>query len=222
MFSKKFGREFINNFIPPISIIVFYLSKVSIIVPLLSKVNIGIDVGGISDETKVAIDSAIVTLITDIILFIANSPITLDIKTRNYQDLDEVITYRDRPVHIEYIIVRTSRANWIKRLYYRLGKPTLRILNSRYTTIVLDKEKEYEGSINSDNSSKYIEIDLTQLSDAGSSYFKLSIMSNKSIKWDDEIRIELYLRGKKASRIHYLFWEISGGTIKIVHREEQE
>lgn len=225
---KKFGREktlsFAIKVMSPILIIVFYLSEVSIILPILKVLNVSNSIVTTSDSIRVAIDSAIVTLFVNTILVMLNSPIKVTIESRNRQDLEQVITYCDRPVYVDYNVQVNFRYKWVKKLYKRFWKPCLYILNSKDTSIVIDKIEEYSDIINCDNASKHIKVDLTNISNSGKAmdklYFTLGIQSNKTKKWDDVIEAKVYINDKEEYGIHKLFWEVDVNELKLVHRSE--
>lgn len=226
--SKKFGRDktlgLAVKVLSPICIILFYLSGQSIIVFILKIVNVSIPKVTTSDSIRVAIDSAIVTLFVNTILMLLNSPIKVEIGTKNRQDIDQVITYCNKVVHVDYSVNINFRYKWIKKHYKKIGNPSVRIINSIYTSIAVDKENEYSGIINCDNASQFINIDLSKISNSSSVidklYFTLAIQSNKTIKWDDVINTEVYINNKKIKGIHKLFWETKENQVKIIHREE--
>lgn len=226
--SKKFGRDkalcFAIKVMSPIFIIIFYLSGVSIIVPILTKLGIEESIVNTSDSIRVAIDSAIVTLFINTILVFFNSPIKVDIKPRYRRDLEQVITYCDKPAKVDYSIRVNFRYKWVKRFYRKYCNPRIHIVNSKNTSIVIDRLEEYSNVINCDNSSQYISIDLAKISNSDdivdTLYFTLNIQSDKSIKWDDRICAKIFIGKKGTAWIHQLFWQVNTEQLKLVHREE--
>lgn len=226
--SKKFGRDktlsFAIKVMSPILIILFYLSDLSIIIPILRSLHVSESIVITSDSIRVAIDSSIVTLFVNTVLVVLNSPIKVEIKSKDRQDLEQVITYCNKPVYIDYSIQVNFRYKWVKKIYKRYGKPSLHIVNSKNTSIVVDKSEEYSDIINCDNSSQYINIDLTNISNADMAmdklYFTVAIQSDKTIKWDDVIYTEVFINQKKLHGIHQLFWEVNINRLKLVHRKE--
>lgn len=222
--SKKFGRDKILsvaiNIMSPFCIILFYLSNVSIIIPILTKLNISNSIVFTSDAMRVAIDSAIVTLFVNTVLVFLNSPIKVKIEARNRQEIETVITYCDKQVHVDYSVQVIFKYLWMKKIYKKHCIPSVHITNSKNTSITVDKEEEYSDIISCDNASKYISIDLTKIPYSDVLYFTLAIQSNRTIKWDDEISTELFIDNKKIRGIHKLFWEVKENSLKLVHRGE--
>lgn len=227
--SKKFGRDKVLSVaikvMSPIFIILFYLSGLSIIIPIVTKLHISNSIVVTSDSVRVAIDSAIVTLFINTILVLLNSPIKVEVESKNRQDLKQVITYCSRQVRVDYSVKVNFRYKWIKKVYQRYWTPCLHIVNSKNTSIAVDKAEEYLDIISCDNVSKYISIDLTNISNsdmiADKLYFTLDIQSDRTIKWDDVIYTELFINQKKIRGLHKLFWQAKENILNLVHREEE-
>lgn len=226
--SIKLGREktliFAIKVVSPIFIILFYLSGFSIIEPIVNKLNITNSIVNTSPSIRVAIDSAIVTLFVNTFLMFINAPIEVKVEAKNRQDLEQVVTYCKRNINVDYTICVNYRYKWVKKMLKKLNSPYLYIVNSRNTSISVDKKDEYENIINSKNASQYIIINLTKLSDSDVTedklYFSLAVVSNKTVKWDSEIYTKIFIKNKPINLIHKLFWEHKDERLKLVHREE--
>lgn len=222
---NKFGREkmlsLVDRIGAPIGIILFYLSNKSIILPLLKVLEINNT--NISDNAsiRVAIDSSIVTLLINIVLEIFHSPVKVDVNINTEQNLEPVITYCDRTVHLKFIIEIDFGRKWIKKLYKKYGGLYLNITNSNNTSIAVDKEDEYIGIIDSNNASKYIQVNLTEFSNSYATldklYIDLLVQSDKTKNWNDYISVELL---KKNKILKLIGCQMQEKNIKLVHREE--
>jgi len=221
---RKIGREEILSWamkiLSPICIILFYLSGVSIIVPILNKLQVTNSAVLSSDSIRVAVDSAIVTLLVNTLLSIVSAPIKVDVEARSLQDLEQLLISCNRSSKVEYLVKISSKYKWILKWYKKHGMPILRINNSKNTSIVVDREKEYENIIDCSNSSKYIDINLANFPLSNKIYFVLAIQSNKTIKWDDTINTDFYIWRRNKLGLNALFWHVKGSSIKIAHREE--
>lgn len=212
--------SFAAKMLSPTCIILFYLSGISIIIPILNKFNITNLAITSSDSIRVAVDSAIITLLVNFVLSVLNSPIKVEVEAKSRQELDQVVTFCDRHAKIDYQIKLNYKHKLILDMYLRYLNPIIRINNTKNTSLNIDKEDQYEGIINCSFASKYIDIDLSKLPNSGRLYFTLLIQSDKTIKWDDEIKTELHIRNKEKLGIHTIFWQVRKDTIKVVHREE--
>lgn len=221
---KKIGREatlsWAMKILSPICIILFYLSDVSIIVPILEKFQVKDNVILSSDSIRVAVDSAIVTLFVNTLLSFLSFPIKVEVEARSWQDVEQLLISCNRSSKIEYSVKVISKYKWLLRWYKKHGKPVVRIKNSKNTSMVVDREKEYENVIDCSNASKYIDVNLFNFPESEKVYFTLAIQSNKTIKWDDVIKTEFYIWKRNKLIISSLFWHIKGSIIKIAHREE--
>ena len=118
---NRYGRDktltLAIKILSPVCIILFYLCDVSIIrevIKLLDIQNISIlD----SESIRVAIDSAIVTLIVNTVLVLLNSPIKVEIEARNSQDMEQVVTYCKKAVKINYSIKINFRYKYLKKIF---------------------------------------------------------------------------------------------------------
>lgn len=226
--AKKFGREktlsFAIKVMSPIFIILFHLSGFSIIVPIFAEFNIIDSIANTNNSIRVAIDSSIVTLFVNTILVLLNSPIKVEVNSKDRLDLDQVITYCNRSVKVDYRIKVNFRYKWVKKFYRKYRSPTLQIINSKNTSIAVDKSEEYTDIINFDNISQYISINLANISNSddveNNLYFTLAIQSNKSVKWDDAICTKVLINQRSINGIHKLIWQANEGKLKLVHREE--
>lgn len=223
--SKKIGREetlsWAMKILSPVCIILFYLSGISIIVPIMKIFQITDSVVLSNASVRVAVDSAIVTLLVNVLLSFLSSPIKVEVEARSRQDLEQVLVYCNRGSKIDYTISISSKYKWILNWYYKHGEPILRINNSQNTSLVIDREDEHDNIIDCSNASQYIDIKLFHFPQSGKIYFTLIVQSNKTIKWDDVIKTGFYIRGSNKLQINTLFWQVKGSIIKIVHREEQ-
>ena len=221
----KFGREktlaFTSKILSPICIILFYLSGVSIIIPIMNKFQISNIIVTSNDSVRVAVDSAIVTLFVNIVLSFFDSPIKIEVEAKSRQDLEQVVTYCNKPVRVDYDISLKYKHKRIMNMYRRFGSPVLRLINTENTSIVIEKEDEYVGIVDCSNSSKYIDVNISKIADSGKLYFTLLIQSNKTIKWDDKIKTELRIGKRRKLGIHLLCWQVQNSIIKVAHREEQ-
>lgn len=221
---KKIGREqtlsWAMKVLSPICIILFYLSGVSIIVPILGKLQVANDTVLSNESIRVAIDSAIVTLFINVVLSFLNSPIKVEVEARSRQDIEQVLISCNRSSKIEYSVKIISKYKWLLRRCKKYEAPVLRINNSKNTSIAVDKEEEYGDIIDASNASKHIDIHLSQFPESGKIYFTLAIQSNKTIKWDDAITTDFYIRKSMKASGNALFWYVNRSSIKIAHREE--
>lgn len=221
---NKFGRDktlsMAAKILSPICLVVFYLSGFSIITPLLEFINVK-NTSISSESIRVAIDSAIVAIV-NIMISIFNSPIKIYVDARGSEDISPICIRHDKPKKINYSIKINDSNGLIVRLYKKFRKNiTLRIVNSKYTSLCLDKEDEYKDIIDTSNSSKYIDISINNIIDEGGTYFTLSVQSNKTIKWDGQLKTELYVNNKKVKNIDSSIWYIKSDVIEMVHREEK-
>lgn len=205
----------------PICIISFWLLNISIVKPIAEVLN-NYDILNALEvaSARVAVDSAILTLLVNTLLYWVSTPIDVSIDIRSSKDLYEIETFCNRSVRASCAIKVDFKRKIYKYLFWKKSLVHLRILNTDCTSIVVDKVSEYEGIIDDSKLSKYVDIDLTKLSPTPSIkdtlYMNLYIMSDKSIKWDREISIELKT-SNKASR---MLWRANECKIKLVHREE--
>jgi hypothetical protein len=118
--SKKIGRDGVLSWamkiLSPICIILFYLSGISIIVPIMEKIQITDSVVLSNVSVRVAVDSAIVTLLVNVLLSFLNSPIKVEVEARSRQDLEQILVYCNRGSKIDYTVTIRSKYKWI--LYF--------------------------------------------------------------------------------------------------------
>ena len=225
---NRYGRDktltLAIKILSPVCIILFYLCDVSIIrevIKLLDIQNISIlD----SESIRVAIDSAIVTLIVNTVLVLLNSPIKVEIEARNSQDMEQVVTYCKKAVKINYSIRINFRYKYLKKIYRKYGQVFLQIKNSPYTSIAIDKEDEYGRILDTNTASKYINIDILNISESSivedKLYIILEVVSNKTIKWDSKITTEIVVGNSFLKKFNRLFWQVESSPVRLVHREE--
>ena len=222
--AKKIGREetlsWAMKTLSPVCIILFYMSGVSIVVPFIKLFRIGDSVVLSSDAIRVAVDSAIVTLFVNTLLSFLSSPIKVEVEARSRQDLEQILVYCNRGSNVEYSVTVSSKYRCLFNWYKKYGRPVLRINNSTNTSLAIDKEEEYGSKIDCSNASKYIDINLAHFPQSGKIYFTLVVQSNKTIKWDDVIKTDFYVRENNKLYLDKLFWQVEESVVKIVHREE--
>lgn len=222
---NKFGREkmisLMNRIGAPIGIILFYLTNKSIILPVLKILNVNNTNISNNASIRVAIDSAIVTLLINIMLEIFYSPVKININIDTEQNLKQVITYCKKAVHLKVIIEIDFGRKWIKKLYKKYGGLYLNIKNTVNTSIAVNKEDEYIGIIDCSNASKYIQVNLTEFSNSFATldklYIDLLVQSDKTTNWNDYISIELLM---KNNILKLIGCQMQEKNIELVHREE--
>lgn len=221
---KKIGREqtlsWAMNVLSPICIILFYLSGVSIIVPILGNFQATDHTVLTNESIRVAVDSAIVSLFVNTVLSFLSSPIKVEVEARSRQDIEQVLIFCNRSSKVEYSVKIISKYKWLLRLCKKYGTPVLRINNSRNTSIAVDREEEYGDLIDCSNASRYIDIHLSKFPESDKIYFTIAIQSNKTIKWDDTIKTDFYIRKSIKRNGNTLFWHVIGSSVRIAHREE--
>lgn len=222
---KKIGRERVLSLavkvFSPACIILFYLSGVSVIVPILKCFKVTDNIVLSSDSIRVAVDSAIVTLLVNTLLSFLSSPIKVEIEAKSRQDLEQVLVYCNRNSKIDYMVKVSSEHRWMLEWYKKYKEPVLRINNTINTSMALDREEEYENVIDCSNASKYIDVHIKYFPESGKIYFTLFLQSDKTIKWDDVIKTDFYIGTSNKLEIHALFWQIKKSMVRIAHREER-
>lgn len=136
---KTFVRGFIETFLSPILIILFYMNGTSIIMPIAKSMgnkNI-ISVLGESG-VRVAVDSAILSILSSLILIILNNPVKVKGVIEPNHDLDKILidlnsTRSNVKFHIKLDV--NYRFNCIKNFIKLLGGTKLIIYNTDFTTM---------------------------------------------------------------------------------------
>lgn len=226
----KFGRErtlsIISKVLSPICIIIFYLSDLSIICLIFNILNISNSTIINNPSIRVAIDSAIITLFINFFMEVLNYIVKINIDSRSPVDMNEIQTYTDKPIHVQCNVLIDYKKKSIKKLCDNHCNIILKIKNSTFTTIVIDRAEEYGDCINSENSSKEIKVNLNKISNSDKNfvkaYFTLVIMSNKSIKVSDYITYDISFENKFMNILKKLFVSIEAESINVIHKGERQ
>ena len=132
---KKRGREkalaWAVSIVSPACIILFYLSGVSMIVPILECFKITDNIVLSSDSIRVAVDSAIVTLLVNMLLSFLSFPIKVEVEAKSRQDLEQVLIYCNRSSKIDYVVKVSSEHRRMLEWYKKYKEPVLRINNTK-------------------------------------------------------------------------------------------
>lgn len=176
----------------PLVIIAFYLWDISLTKGVESLLNLSIPTLDNNISARIAVDSALITLLINFFAFLINSPATIDVSIRNRIDTAGLIIYNNKPVNLDIQLDYNFRYKWLGKVLLNFGNIRLRIKNTKWTSIDIENRADYDsGIIDFSNPSKYIDINLKDLiTEAPGNrklYFQLIVQSNKNIKMDGEI-----------------------------------
>jgi hypothetical protein len=149
-----------------------------------------------NNSARIAVDSAIITILLNFLAFIINSPATINVMLDNRLDIPQLILTKGRNGKLDLSIFFDYKYKWLKKLINKFGGAKIKIINTGWTSIEIEKRQEYpSGAIDYSNPSKYILIDFNKLIPDdklnGKVYFQLIISSNTTIKSDGEISTEV-------------------------------
>ena len=96
----------------------------------------------------------------------------------------------------------------------------MKICNTDYTAIEIDRKEQYDGILKISDDCKEVKVDLNKIVSFGEKdgklYFRLAFVSNKTIRWEGKIHTELYVEG----RVRKFMWRGNPCTMKLIHIEE--
>lgn len=158
-----------------------------------------------SNSARIAVDSALITILLNLLAFVVNSPAIINIMLDNKLDMTQLaIMEQKRKYRLELSIFFDYRYKWLKKILNKFGGVKVKVVNTGWTSIEVDKRQEYaQGVIDYSNPSKYILIDINKLIPDerlnGKLYFELNVSSNTTIKSDGDITTEV--KGGKVFNI---------------------
>lgn len=224
LISKKYGVEKVFSkalkIVPPICIILFYVGNISIIEAVFNTFNITNAVISNNPSIKVAIDSAIVTLVLNLIFEFFGSPVHIRVLSRSSDNTDIVVLKGDKGRLIYYNVEIDYRKPFYRRLFDRNGGVVLRIYNTQWTSIQIDNETQYGQVVDSGNSSKYIDINLGKISQHSKKmyeklYLRLTVSLKKDVDLNDEIISEVLFPNSKFNKFIWMFCELDYNSIVL-------
>ena len=217
---REEGLNFLIKFLPPLCILVFYFSRTSISVSILSALKIRIENLTEFSSTSVAVDSAFITLILNTAIQCLASPIKVEIGIENPRGLSELEVDCQRASYLNFILKVDYRNKILKKVFGSNKPAYLKICNTDYTAIEIDRKEQYDGILKISDDCKEVKVDLNKIVSFGEKdgklYFRLAFVSNKTIRWEGKIHPELYVEG----RVRKFMWRGNPCTMKLIHIEE--
>lgn len=207
----------------PLVIIAFYLWDISLTKGVESLLNFSIPILESNMSARIAVDSAVVTLLINFFAFLINSPATIDVSIRNRMDTEGLIIYNNKPVNLDIQVNYNFRYKWLGKVLLKFGMIKLHIKNTKWTSIDIENRADYDnGIIDFSNPSKYIDINLKDLITESPGnrklYFQLIVQSNKEIKRDGEISVSI--EGSLGLRmLHNILIKTSADKQSIFYRK---
>lgn len=164
---KKFNKcvkVFMETLIYPICIILFYISGISLVLPLAKWIGNNQIISSLNDSaTRVAVDSALISLIINLLLLVLNKPIKISGSFKSINSLEAVLIDLDSrkcmstaelELNIDY------RYKWIKKALIVIGGTSLIIHNTDFTTMQIKERSPRLKNSSSMISSKELRIKL--------------------------------------------------------------
>lgn len=224
LISKKYGTETVFSkalkIVPPICIIIFYLGDISIIEIVFNALNITNSGITTSPSIKVAIDSAIVTLLMNLIFDFFGSPVHIRVLSRSSDNTDITILKKDKGSMIYYNIEIDYRKAVYRKFFEKIGGVVLRIHTTKWTSLQIDNEGQYGQVVDSSKASKYIDINLGRISQhpkrtCEKLYLRLIVSAKKNVDLDDEIESEILFPNSKLNKLSWMFCELECNPIEL-------
>lgn len=143
---------------------------------------------------RLAVDSALATLIFNFLSFLVASPGKIKVEFRSKQMIKQVLLKLDKHSKIDIHININYKYELLMRLVRWLGDIKIRISGTQWTSIDIDRKEEYGEMINYDNPSKEILISCQNILDgnkSGKVDLLLYVMSNTSVHREGSIQAAL-------------------------------
>lgn len=161
---KKTFKAAFEAFIYPIFIILFNITGLSIINPIAKCIGNTNLIYAINDSsTRVAVDSAIIALIVNVILLIANKPVKISgsLKPKNYTD-KVIISLDSRKVRskAELELKVDYKFKLFKWILLKIGGTSLIIHNTDFTSMQIENRSSRLNGASTMISSKELQIKL--------------------------------------------------------------
>lgn len=210
---------------PPIAVLVLNLSSFSLVKWIGEILDIGV-IKNLDISTRIAVDSAVITIVFMIIAQVFNEPGSINAIFTNRLDVDTLQLRKERTAKIDLNINIDYKYKWLRSMIHRLGGLSLHIINSEWTSLEIDRRDEYGQIINYDNPATEVIIDLEEAVRRGDNtrilYLTLCIQPNKFVKNDGKIKTEVRLKNETFFNklLLAIFININCTQQKIVYREE--
>ena len=161
---KKTFKAIFEAFIYPIFIILFNITGLSIINPIAKWIGNANLISAINNSsTRVAVDSAIIALIVNLVLLIANKPVKISgsLKTKNYTD-KVIISLDSRKAQskAELELKVDYKFKLFKWILLKIGGTSLIIHNTDFTSMQIENRSSRLQGASTMLSSKELQIKL--------------------------------------------------------------
>ncbi|MDQ0150028.1 hypothetical protein J2S18_001964 [Eubacterium multiforme] len=207
----------------PIAVLLFNLTNLTII-DNVQKL-LGLNMLPLSSTARIAVDSAIITLIFNFIAQSINSPASIKTFFKNRVDLKQLRLRIDKISKVDLEIFVDYKYKLLQTIIRKLdGIIYIVIKNTDWTSITVSDLDQYDY-INYDNPSKEICVDITNKNNK-KIYLTLEILSNKSIKNEDYISTDIRVICSKKiykfflKKIVIIFFDLNFDKQEVVYRKE--
>lgn len=186
----------ISKYISPIIVIAFYIFDLSItrIIEIISPISFETILT--TPTTRLAVDSALATLIFNFISFLVTAPAKIKVEFESKQRTRQVSLKYNKQSKIDININIDLKYNILMFLFKWLGDINISIINTEWTSIDIDRRDEYGLMINYDNPSQEILINCKSILDgnkSGKICLLLCVSPNITVYREGYIKVSLVL-----------------------------